>query len=218
MMMFFSKRKGVVTNMNTFWLKIAGVLIIVVIAIVLIGKFTGRRQSGIEQPSQEKNFYEVAERDKERFLTEPQPAQQPQAETPQEPQETEKVEQPVTEPPPSAAEEPAQQPQPSEPVTLYFSQLSEVDSIEAERLLNVAVPGRSIGRLPMTGFKLMVDNCRRIIQKWPDSWYAYRAKQMLADMPPRYQERYKVTQEELDLSRFTKTRPGTKPMVVEESD
>ncbi len=207
--------------MNTFWLKIAGVLIIVVIAIVLVGKFIGRRQSAVEQSSQKKTFYEVAEHDKEKFLTEPQsaqPPQQPQAEMPQAPQETKKAEQSVTKPAPSAAEEPPQQPQPSEPVTLYFSQLSEIDSIEAERLLNVAVPGRSIGRLPMTGFKLMVDNCRRIIQKWPDSWYAYRAKQMLADMPPRYQERYKVTEEELDLSRFTKPRPGAKPKVVEESN
>jgi hypothetical protein len=205
--------------MNTFWLKIAGVLIIVVVAIVIVGKFAGNRQSTSEESSQQKTFYDVAEHDKERFLTEPQPAQppqQPQAEMPQAPQETEKVEQPVTKPAPSAAEGPPQQPQQSEPVTLYFSELSEIDSVEAERLLNVAVPARSIGRLPMTGFKLMVDNCRRIIQKWPDSWYAYRAKQMLIDMPPRYQERYKVTEEELDLSRFTKPRPGTKSHTIKE--
>jgi hypothetical protein len=220
-MVIFSKRKGVATNMNTFWLKVAGVLIIVVIGIVLVGKFIGKRQSEAEQSSREKTFYDVAEHDKERFLTELQPAQPPQqsqAEMPQAPQETEKAEQPVSKPALSAAEEPQQKPQPSKPVTLYFSELSEIDNIEAERFLNVAVPGRSIGRLPMTGFKLMVDNCRRIIQRWPDSWYAYRAKQMLIDMPPRYQKRYKVTEKELDLSRFTRPRPGTKPMVVKESD
>jgi hypothetical protein len=93
--------------------------------------------------------------------------------------------------------------------------LSEIDKIEAERFLNVAVPGRSIGRLPVTGFRLMVDNCRRIIERWPDSWYAYRAKQMLADMPPRFRPRYHITEEELDLSRFAEPRAGTKPLVVE---
>ncbi len=43
----------------------------------------------------------------------------------------------------------------------------------------------------------------------PDSSYAYRAKEMLVDMPSRYQTRYQVTEEELDLSRFAKSRPGT---------
>ena len=82
-------------------------------------------------------------------------------------------------------------------------------------MLNVAVPGRSIGRLPMTGFTLMVPNCREIIQKWPDSWYAYRAKQMLGDLPERYKIRYKVTKEETDLSMYYKQRPGTEPFTME---
>jgi hypothetical protein len=68
----------------------------------------------------------------------------------------------------------------------------------------------------MTGFKLMVDTCRQIIQRWPDSWYAYRAKQLLADMPPRFQKRYRVTEEEVSLSRFAKPRPGTKPFIIKD--
>ena len=104
------------------------------------------------------------------------------------------------------------------PTVLYFKPLSEIETIEAERLLNVAVPGRSIGRLPGTGYKLMVDNCREIIRRWPDSFYAFRAKQLLADMPERYQKRYNVTKKELDMSRFTKSRPGTQPVKVEETN
>jgi hypothetical protein len=111
-----------------------------------------------------------------------------------------------------------QVPKPPEKATLYFSELSEIEQIEAERLLQVAVPGRSIGRLPMTGFNLMVDTCRQILRRWPDSWYAYKAKQMLADMPERFRPRYRITEEELDLSRFAEPRPGTKPFVVEKSD
>jgi hypothetical protein len=79
----------------------------------------------------------------------------------------------------------------------------------------VAVPGRSIGRLPMTGYNLMVPNCREIIKRWPDSWYAYRAKQMLGDLPQRYQMRYGVTKEEMDLSMYYKQRPGTEPFTME---
>jgi hypothetical protein len=78
------------------------------------------------------------------------------------------------------------------------------------------VPGRSIGRLPMTGFGLMVDTCRQIIQRWPDSWYAYRAKQLLADMPPRFQKQYRVTEEEVNLSMFAKPRLGTKPFIIKD--
>jgi hypothetical protein len=32
---------------------------------------------------------------------------------------------------------------------------------------------------------------------------------MLIDMPTRFRERYKITQEELDVSEFAKQRPGT---------
>jgi hypothetical protein len=99
---------------------------------------------------------------------------------------------------------------------LYFKELGEIEKIEAERLLNVAVPGRSIGRLPTTGYKLMVDSCRTMISRWPDSFYAYRAKQMLADLPERYQQRYQVTEKEKDVSMFFKQRSGTKPFTIKE--
>ena len=82
-------------------------------------------------------------------------------------------------------------------------------------MLNVAVPGRSIGRLPMTGYNLMVPNCREIIKRWPDSWYAYRAKQMLGDLPERYQTQYNITEKEKDLSMYYKQRPGTEPYTME---
>jgi hypothetical protein len=190
---------------NTFWLKIAGLALLAVGVIVLVSVFT----SGTSEPEKpEKTFYDQAEEDKERFLAKPQaldtqepPAVAKQEQTPAETKSVESV-------PPA--------PEPPKPTLVYLKPLSEIETIEAERLLNVAVPGRSIGRLPMTGFKLMVDNCREIIRRWPDSGYAYRAKQLLADMPERYQKRYNITKEELDVSRFTKSRPGTKPFTVEE--
>jgi len=196
--------------MNTFWLKTAGLAGVVVVVIVLIGVFL---PSESEPKAKPKTFYDVVGEDRQRFLAEPKPedlAEQKPKLAEQQALEEKKADEP--------AKTVEQTLKPTEPVKLYFAELSEIDKIEAERFLNVAVPGRSIGRLPMTGFKLMVDNCRQIIRRWPDSWYAYRAKQMLVDMPRRFHSRYKVTQEELDLSRFAKPRPGTKPFIIEEPD
>ena len=192
--------------MDTFWLKIVGFAVFVVGVIVLIGFLT----SGTKEP--EKTFYDQVEEDKQRFLAEPQPLEeQEKTQVPEQNQEAESKE--VAEsavPAQKQIEEP-------KPTVLYFKPLSEIEQIEAERLLSVAVPGRSIGRLPMTGFNLMVPNCRQIIKRWPESQYAYQARRLLADLPPRYQTRYSVTKEEIDISMFYKQRPGTQPFTMEES-
>ena len=116
------------------------------------------------------------------------------------------------EPPPPAPRQALQAP----PSVVYVKPLGEIDKIEAERLFNVAVPGRSIGRLPMTGYKLMVDNCRQIIQRWPDSFYAFQSHRLMAELPERYQMRYNVTEREKDISRFLKRRPGTVAVKITE--
>lgn len=183
--------------MNTFWWKIGGLAVVIAVSVVLIRVFLPSEKSepAAQPQAKDKTFYDMVERDKEKFLTEPEPAEETTAQQKQTP-----VKQ-----------------TPAKPTKLYFKPLSEMEEIEAERLLNVAVPGRSIGRLPMAsgaGFRLMVDNCRTIIRKWPDSWYAYRAKQMLIDMPQRFRQQFKITKEELDISVFTKQRPGTEPFDV----
>lgn len=200
--------KGGRTIMNTFWLKIVAGAIGIVVIIVLIGTFTsgGSKQSQPKQP--EKTFYDQADEDKEKYLAEPKPEETQE--------QTTKTQQSTVNTVQAAPAQPAQMPvEQPKPTTLYFKKLSEIDDIEAQKLLNVAVPGRSIGRLPMTGFNLMVPNCRQIIKRWPDSWYAYRAKQMLGDLPERYKMRYKVTKEEMDLSMYYKQRPGTEPFSME---
>jgi hypothetical protein len=174
-----------------------------VAAIVLIGVFSSSEksrpvaESANKPDTKPKTFYDQVEKDKEKFLAEPQAAAKEQIREQNQP---------------AGNQTPAKLVRPAvKPVQLYFKPLSEIDKMEAERLLNVAVSGRSIGRLPQTGFKLMVDPCRQIISKWPDSWYAYNAKKMLIDMPERFREQYKITKEELDISEFTKHRPGTEP-------
>ena len=186
--------------MDTFWLKIAAGAVAAVVAIVVVSMFLS---GGPQEPKEpEKTFYDKAQEDREKFLAEPKPLENPP---------------PPPVPPAQPAESQTQAAPAQQPAVIYCKPLSEIDDIEAQRLLNVAVPGRSIGRLPMTGYKLMVDGCRQIIQRWPDSWYAYRAKQMLADMLPRDQQRYNVTKEELDVSRFAESRPGTQPFTIKET-
>ncbi len=191
--------------MNTFWLKIAALAIALVAGIIVIDSFTG----GDSEPKEpQRTFYDKAEEDKQRFLAEPQELQDQEPVAEQGPKaDDSQVVVPIP-PPPRSVE-------PPKPTILYFKDLPEMDKIEADRLLNVAVPGRSLGRLQI-GFNLMMQNCRQILRKWPDSSYAYKAKRMISDMPERFRQRYKVTKDELDLSTFAKPRPGTKPFTVEE--
>jgi hypothetical protein len=198
--------------MNTFWLKIMGLTVLAVGVIILIGVFTSGNDTESQEPQQpEKNFYDQVEEDKQRFLTEPK-ALDSQSQTPATKQAPPTENQTTVQSVPPAVVPP----KPVQPVMLYFKELGEIEKIEAERLINVAVPGRSIGRLPMTGFKLMVDNCRTIIRRWPESSFAYRAKLMLADLPERYQTRYHVTDQEKDVSMFAEQRPGTQPFTIKE--
>ena len=196
--------------MNTFWLKIAAFAIAVVVGIVAV---TMLIPGGPKEPQPpEKTFYDQAEQDKKKFLAEPKTLDSSQQQAAPQPGPAAEQSQAA----PQQAQPTVEPPKPAGPVTLYFKELSETDSIEAERLLNVAVPARSIGRLPMTGFKLMVDSCRQIIQRWPDSSYGYKAKRMLAEMPERFRRNYNITEEELNVSRFAQPRPGTKPFTIEE--
>ena len=192
--------------MDTFWLKIVLFALLVVGVIVFIGFLT----SGTDEP--EKTFYDQVEEDRQEFLAQPQPLKE--QEKTQVPEQSQVVESKEAAEPVVPVQKQVVKPKPT---VLYFKPLSEIEQIEAEKLLNVAVPGRSIGRLPMTGFNLMVPNCRQIIQRWPDSQYAYQARRLLADLPVRYQTRYNVTKEEIDLSMYYTQRPGTQPFTMEES-
>jgi len=84
-------------------------------------------------------------------------------------------------------------------VVRKFKEIDEIDAIEAERLFETALTDRKIGRLPMTGYKMTVDNCRMIIEKFPGTEFDYKARRLLNDVPKRFTERYKLTEEEMDF-------------------
>ena len=161
--------------MNTFWLKIAGLAVLAVGVIILITVFTSGTDSEPKEP--QKTVYDQWEEDDKRLRAEPQ-YQEPPATTP-----------------------PVQQTMPVAPPKPEFKKLNEIEEIQAQKLFEAAMTARKMGRLPgiRLGYKNMVDHCREIIRRWPDSEYAFNAKRLLADIPERYHKMYNITKEEIDL-------------------
>ena len=209
--------------MNSIWLKIAAVAVAAIIVIVVVGRFKSDNPSSSATPTEakqsekQKTFYDMAERDKQ-FATAPKPAESQPVE-PQPPAATEPTQPPV-QPPVQAPPQPVASgvvlpSSITKTTTLYFKPLSEEDDIAAQQLLPWAAAGRSIGRLPMVQYGLMQQACRQIESRWPDSSYAFQAKRMLEEISERYAANYKITPQELDISRFLKPRPGTQAVKVE---
>jgi len=161
--------------MNTFWLKIAGVAVLVVGVIILITVFTSGTDSEPQEP--QKTVYDQWEEDDKRLRAEPQ-YQEPLATIPS-----------------------VQQTTPVAPLKPEFKKLNEIEEIQAQKLFEAAMTARKMGRLPgiRLGYKNMVDHCREIIRRWPESKYAFDAKRLLADIPERYHKMYNITKEEIDL-------------------
>jgi type IV secretory pathway VirB10-like protein len=163
--------------MNTFWLKIAGVVVLVAAVIVAIATFTGKGKP--EKPL--KTIYDQWDEDEKELTAEP---QLKESSTQQQPPQKKVV-------------------KPAEPVKEpVFKELSPEEQVEAEQKWQWALNQRKMGRLPGMGYKNMVGACREIIQRWPESKYAFYAKRALADLPDRYRKMYKITDEETDLGSF----------------
>ena len=157
--------------MNTFWLKIAGLAVVVISLIIIVNKFTGSQSESKPEPT--KTVYDVWEEDDKRLRAEP----------------TTKV--PTT---PEETKSPVEQPK------MQFKELSPEDQVRASQLFEWALAERKMGRLPgvKLGYKNMVDHCREIIGKYPDSVYAFKARRMLGEVPKRYWKQYHITEEEIN--------------------
>ena len=79
-----------------------------------------------------------------------------------------------------------------------FKEMTEDEKAGAEQLFELAMAQRKMGRLPGVTYGAMVQYCRDIIQKYPQSEYAYKAKRMLADIPADQRERYHITDDEIN--------------------
>ena len=70
---------------------------------------------------------------------------------------------------------------------------------QAENWYQMAQFHKKSGRLPMLSYKKVVDYCRLIFEHHPESPQAEKARQLLREMPEKYQKRFNVTNEEMGL-------------------
>ncbi|MCU0913734.1 MAG: hypothetical protein MUC88_04115 [Planctomycetes bacterium] len=209
--------------MNSIWLKIAGAAVLAIVVIVVIGRVQSDKPASApatrtETAPPERTFSDMVERDKQ-FNQPPQPVTTAAAQPAQEPAPPPGPT-PPAQPPAAPATRPAGVVYPSDlkgPTTLYFMPLSEEDDIAAQQIFPYATAGRSMGRLPIMQYGLMMKACEQIEQRWPDSWYCFRAKQMMEEITQyqeRYAQQYRITPQRLDISRFMKPRRGAEPREV----
>ena len=168
--------------MNT-WLKIAIGLAAVVVLIIVVVQFLPSSEPAPQLP--EKTYYDVIRDDDKRLRAEPNIKEVTAS---KQPTTVEPVKQDQT--------------QPAAGAKLVFKELAEEEQIEAERLFEMAVASRKMGRLPVLTYGQMVIYCRQIIQRFPGSEFDFKARRILADIPESYRDQYKITPEEIDLSKW----------------
>jgi len=173
--------------MNTFWLKIAALAVVVLIGAVLLINFLS---SGIEEATDFERTEKLAQAQEAKLQTELAEAER-------------KAEQAKAKraPPLSGAgradvSRPSRRAEPTQ-------QLDEIEELEqdvqAQRLYQMAETEFKIARKPFMTYKRCVDYCRQIIQKWPDSAEAAKARVLLRKIPERHRKRYNITDEEMGL-------------------
>lgn len=169
--------------MNTFWLKIAVLVVVVLVGIILLSNFFSSEIDKATDLEAATERHEAAEAKLQDQLREA----QTQA-------EQKKLQQDTTPAPPKITSPP-----PTPPQTVPEDD-DIVSSVEAERLYNMALTQYKIGRKLMT-FKKMVDYCRELFERYPNSPEAAKAKVLMRNMPERYRELYNVTEEELGVEK-----------------
>ena len=186
--------------MDSFWIKIIALAVIIGGLVGFVQYFKGKDISLNVEP--EKTFSEVTAEDDARLRAEPEKlvkVEQKPSQTP----EQQNTDQPKTQP-----QLKAQRPERTsdaataekEPQTLerQFKEVTLAEEVEAGKLLEYAIADYKKGRLPGMGYKLAVDNCRKIITKFPGTVFDFKARRLLANIPERFHGRYKITPEEMD--------------------
>ena len=160
--------------MNTFWLKIVIFTVIVVGLVVLVKTLSPKVEEAMDFDKQSEQLARAQEEKLQAELAEAEAkAKQARAAQPAAPSRT------------------------SQPISDEIDQLGQ--NIQAQRLYQMAEVEFRIARKPLMSFKRCVDYCREIINKFPDSAEAAKARVLLRKMPARERERWKVTDEEMGL-------------------
>jgi hypothetical protein len=158
--------------MDNFFIKILVGIIVVVIGFVIAIAFWPS-ESEPQQP--QRGFYDVVRQDQQRLRAAP------------DPNTVKKLQQRASQ----------QQVRPANKTKPVFKSLTPEEEMHAQQLLEYALSFRSMGRLPRVSYKPMIDVCRQIIDLYPDSEYAYKAKRILGDIPESQRSLYNVTEDEI---------------------
>ena len=180
--------------MSTFWLKVAAFAVVILTLVILVNVFSPSKPS---EPVEPEPVVESEAVEQPRIADEGDVPPQPEVEQQSRQRETatrrrsrremaEQIE---------AAERAAKSAKPSQPETLEDEQID----IMADRLYQMAVVESKIARKPMMTYKRMVDYCRQILERYPNSRQAPMARKLLREMPKRARKRYNVTDEEMGL-------------------
>jgi len=168
--------------MNTFWFKIAALVIIIIIGVVLLANFLS---SGIEEATDFERVEKLVEVQEARFQAELAEAELKAKQAKQAKAKGADVKQP------------AAQPEPPQPQIEEIEELQQ--NLQAQKLYQWAETEFRIARKPLMSYKRCVDFCREIIQRWPDSAEAAKARVLLRKIPERHRQRYNITDEEMGL-------------------
>ncbi len=178
--------------MNGLWIKVAIGIAVLIGTVVVISKIL---PSDLSSVTETKSFYDVVEEDQKKFHAEPdvQPNQPDQT--------TRQTAQATKEPNEPQPETTNKQPQKQQTAKKsQFTELTPAEEADAQRQFEVAAKQFDVGRLTRS-YKPTVDACRRIIERYPNSKYAYKARVILGEIPRRYRKRYDITEEEVKLDR-----------------
>ena len=163
--------------MNTFWLKMA-VFAVVVVSLIVLVKFLS---SEVEEATYFEKTAELMEAQEAELQVELAEAHRRA--------EVAKAKQAEPKQPAASSEEP----QPAN------DEERVATNLQAQKLYEMAEVEFKIGRKPLMSFKRCVDYCRELIEKYPDSAEAAKARVLLRRIPQRHRKKWKVTDEEMGL-------------------
>jgi len=168
--------------MNTFWLKIAGFAVVIVGLIIVVKALSPKVGDALDVEKMFEESKQLAEAQEEKLQ-----AELAEAEAQAEQAQAEQTE----------AKQPSVQPKPPRPLSNDIERLQQ--DLQAQRLYQMAETEFRIARKPLMSYKRCVDYCRQLIEKYPDSPEAAKARVLLRKMPERDRRLYNITDEEMGL-------------------
>lgn len=173
--------------MSKSWLKIT--MFAVLIPLIMITLNGCKKKTPLAEPTASKQMQAEVNN-----------VAQSQARQPEKEQPAEAAKQPE---PNQAAKTTVVLPKAAQPAVAQSKPIEKQDEEElnphAEDLYQMAVVESKIARKPMMSYQRMVNYCRQILELYPNTSYAPKARELLRQVPEDKRSRYHITNEEMGL-------------------